>query len=685
MSIRSKAILLLCTVLIVLAGVSVTSSRKIENYIDEIVGESQRELKVEVDKEVEVTINKTIEDIGVYIGTIENDAKSILSNASYMIQELDKMGVELSDSKLKSIVEHLEVDDLYVAGENGIFTNSTEKAAIGLNLYDVWDGYRGLVTGELDEIVTDLIVKAETGEIFKFIAIPRGNRKGILEAALNAGRLETAIKDFTKGKKGMNSLYLIDKNGNILIQNNINSKSDKWTKGELVSDKNIDKAFETQEKISILNENIEEIYAPINIDGGVKYLLYNSIDKSPYYNSLNIANKYMDDLEKMQSKESQKSILVMFGILVCIIVVSSFIINKYLEPLRRLTIGFKDISNGDLSKLDLEVKGKDEIAQLTNDFNKMKDNLKHLVESLQKHAEDVEDSAVNLGEIIEQNQEASNQIALSIETVARNSSEQMSVVSQTGSLISSIDDYVKRTLEESKKITSESVCTKEATINGKTSLVNTENQLKATGSQVKDLSILVGELDKSSKAIGDIVGVISDITNQTNLLALNAAIEASRAGEQGRGFAVVAEEIRKLANDSGDSTSKIQEIIEKNMKETTNIISGIDSVTKTVDSNIVLIQDSRELFDNIENQVLSVTTGIEEIEHQIVEMKENIGEIANESETMEELSRNTTYESESVSSAAEEQLASMEETQNAGYRLRDLSKELRGEVSKFRL
>jgi len=685
MSIRSKAILLLCTVLIVLAGVSVTSSRKIENYIDEIVGESQRELKVEVDKEVEVTINKTIEDIGVYIGTIENDAKSILSNASYMIQELDKMGVELSDSKLKSIVEHLEVDDLYVAGENGIFTNSTEKAAIGLNLYDVWDGYRGLVTGELDEIVTDLIVKAETGEIFKFIAIPRGNRKGILEAALNAGRLETAIKDFTKGKKGMNSLYLIDKNGNILIQNNINSKSDKWTKGELVSDKNIDKAFETQEKISILNENIEEIYAPINIDGGVKYLLYISIDKSPYYNSLNIANKYMDDLEKMQSKESQKSILVMLGILVCIIVVSSFIINKYLEPLRRLTIGFKDISNGDLSKLDLEVKGKDEIAQLTNDFNKMKDNLKHLVESLQKHAEDVEDSAVNLGEIIEQNQEASNQIALSIETVARNSSEQMSVVSQTGSLISSIDDYVKRTLEESKKITSESVCTKEATINGKTSLVNTENQLKATGNQVKDLSILVGELDKSSKAIGDIVGVISDITNQTNLLALNAAIEASRAGEQGRGFAVVAEEIRKLANDSGDSTSKIQEIIEKNMKETTNIISGIDSVTKTVDSNIVLIQDSRELFDNIENQVLSVTTGIEEIEHQIVEMKENIGEIANESETMEELSRNTTYESESVSSAAEEQLASMEETQNAGYRLRDLSKELRGEVSKFRL
>lgn len=685
MSIRSKTILLLCTVLIVLAGVSVTSSRKIENYIDKIVGESQRELKVEVDKEVEVTINKTIEDIGVYIGTIENDAKSILSNASYMIQELDRMGVELSNSKLKSIVEHLEVDDLYVVGENGIFTNATEKAAIGLNLYDVWDGYRGLVTGELDEIVTDLIVKAETGEIFKFIAIPRGNRKGILEAALNAGRLETAIKDFTKGKKGINSLYLIDKNGNILIQNNINSKSDKWTKGELVSDKNIDKAFETQEKISILNENIEEIYAPINIDGGVKYLLYISIDKSPYYNSLNIANKYMDDLEKMQSKESQKNILIMLGILVCIILVSSFIINKYLEPLRRLTIGFKDISNGDLSKLDLEVKGKDEIAQLTNDFNKMKDNLKHLVESLQKHAEDVEDSAVNLGEIIEQNQEASNQIALSIETVARNSSEQMSVVSQTGSLISSIDNYVKRTLEESKKITSESVCTKEATINGKTSLVNTENQLKATGNQVKDLSILVGELDKSSKAIGDIIGVISDITNQTNLLALNAAIEASRAGEQGRGFAVVAEEIRKLANDSGDSTSKIQEIIEKNMKETTNIINGIDSVTKTVDSNIILIQDSRELFDSIENQVLSVTTGIEEIEHQIVEMKENIGEIANESEIMEELSRNTTYESESVSSAAEEQLASMEETQNAGYRLRDLSKELRGEVAKFRL
>ncbi|MBT0881706.1 chemotaxis protein, partial [Campylobacter sp. 2018MI27] len=85
----------------------------------------------------------------------------------------------------------------------------------------------------------------------------------------------------------------------------------------------------------------------------------------------------------------------------------------------------------------------------------------------------------------------------------------------------------------------------------------------------------MGEMNKDIQNIGNIVSLINDISEQTNLLALNASIEAARAVEAGKGFAIFAEEVRSLAEQSGNSTKSIREIIEQIRNKSERITSEL--------------------------------------------------------------------------------------------------------------
>ena len=99
-------------------------------------------------------------------------------------------------------------------------------------------------------------------------------------------------------------------------------------------------------------------------------------------------------------------------------------------------------------------------------------------------------------------------------------------------------------------------------------------------------------LDSKMKQIGNITGLISDITNQTNLLALNAAIEAARAGEHGRGFAVVADEVRSLASRTSRAADDIRHMVEGLQNETLKAVAFMENGVQDVDNNLRLAEEA---------------------------------------------------------------------------------------------
>ena len=194
----------------------------------------------------------------------------------------------------------------------------------------------------------------------------------------------------------------------------------------------------------------------------------------------------------------------------------------------------------------------------------------------------------------------------------------------------------------------------------------------------------ITNLNVKMRDIAHIVKLITDIANQTNLLALNAAIEAARAGEHGRGFAVVAGEVRNLAGESKGATRKIEEVIggvtessEKTAEAMrgahTEILSGIESVNKTITALNKMVVDVK----NAVNGVADISRATENQAEAANSVTKSVGETFS-------LIQEGERDAESLAALAEESSASTEEVASAANEIQRMARQLRERVAVFK-
>lgn len=173
-----------------------------------------------------------------------------------------------------------------------------------------------------------------------------------------------------------------------------------------------------------------------------------------------------------------------------------------------------------------------------------------------------------------------------------------------------------------------------------------QKELSKESLEITKLAVdTVIELDSHSSEIANIVDIINNIAKQTNLLSLNAAIEAARAGEYGRGFSVVSDEIRKLAEESRESTNKIAKLIGEIQSQTSNTVEVINNISKVVENQEEAVEKEEEMFNGINNGRLKLEDAIQEVsasvEQLLASTEEVVYAVKNTSENSKEIASST--------------------------------------------
>nr|WP_237901044.1 methyl-accepting chemotaxis protein [Brevibacillus brevis] len=168
------------------------------------------------------------------------------------------------------------------------------------------------------------------------------------------------------------------------------------------------------------------------------------------------------------------------------------------------------------------------------------------------------------------------------------------------------------------------------------------------------------ELHGQSERIGQISTMISSISNQTKLLSLNAAIEAARAGEAGRGFAVVADEIRKLAQQTADSTQDIQGIIDNIQSQIYQFMKRSEEGHGVIKEGVRIVGQTGETLGDSVERVQQTVASIDDIKQRMDEQAKLSRQMVDAVLEVTALSEETSAGSEEVRAVAETTLGDMD-------------------------
>jgi methyl-accepting chemotaxis protein len=423
---------------------------------------------------------------------------------------------------------------------------------------------------------------------------------------------------------------------------------------------------------NVLGSMYQVAIEPImNRNGEIIGMWSTGTPSAPY---INIAKKYV-----------MENVAILIGIAILMFVsISWFLQRQIIAPINQLSLNAQELANLNLDVKIINPKGKDEIANLAQAFNNMKQRLTETMTIVSNSANQIASSSQTLAESSHQTSEASNQIALTMNDISNGTATQSDQAERIVMMMQKTIEEVTHSLEKAETTLNRAIQSTHIARKGEDAINEAIKHLNTVTHTVSYATDSIQKLGKRSEEIGGIITVITGIAEQTNLLALNAAIEAARAGDQGKGFAVVASEVRQLAEQSSTASGQITNLIKNIQAETAVTVRTMESNLLAVKEQVNIISKGGEALQEIVEHVVETEQGVKQMKSAFTHVNDNSLGVQQAIHDISRILEDSAAASEEMAATSEEQHATVAEISHKSEELAEISTKLQNEVNKFK-